>query len=516
MNCPAQDVIDEEIAAHEAALRKLRGRRNIYSPISKLPSEILAKIFVLVRWMDNSLSVGDICHTWREVLVDTSEAWNKINLSEIDSLDHAITILERTKQALLYVECLQTPNLEALHFTMSQISRIRCLDIAMCVLGNSLTSLDTVGPEMKKISLPNMERLVLRGGTGPGVETAAVFEGVFSMDMPSLHTLELHSIWLQSLQFLPAFPLLRKLRIIRPGTSLTSSKVLMVLRCTPALRELEMWSTSLPSLDEWRNQVECASVDLPHLSSLSLRSIDLVDIEGLIQRIKYPASACVQLRSVHGPYNTDRIKILSTILSHFAQSASAALADGMCLLSSSRIPGFQLGVSLRNTTLLEIHCENRATGIGASLFDLHKLLPSRQVRTLRVGGFGGFRRTERWKDLFIRHQQVETLILEFQTNSLVVQALTGIARGVEDVGGQQLDGVLPRLTSIKLRGCTFDSRGSQSPLTSSCICEFLQQRLDLGIPPNVFKIRRCNISPSIVESIAEIFPLDCDEETRGI
>ncbi|KAF9495885.1 hypothetical protein BDN71DRAFT_1446812 [Pleurotus eryngii] len=473
LNCPAQDVIDEEITAHEAVLRELRGRRNIYSPISKLPTEILAKIFVLVRWIDNSPSVGDICHTWREVLVDTSEAWNKINLSEINSLDHAVTMLERTKQAPLYVDCLQAPNLEALHLTMLQISRIRCLDIAMRDLGDSLTSLDSVGPEMKKKSLPNLERLVLRGGTGPGIETAAVFEGVFSMDMLSLHTLELHSISLQSVQFLPAFPLLRKLRIIKPNTSLSSSKVLMVLRCTPALRELEMWSSSLPAPDEGHNQVERASVDLPHLSSLSLRSIDLVDIAGLIQRIQYPPSACVRLRSVHGPYDTDRIKILSAILSHFARSESAALADGMWLLSSSRLPGFQLGASLGNTTLLEIHCENRATGIGASLFDLHKLLPSRQVRALRVGGFVGFRRTERWKDLFKRHEQVETLILELQANSLVVQALTGTARGGKDVGQQQSDGVLPRLMSIKLRGCTFDSRGSQSPLTSSCICEFL-------------------------------------------
>ncbi|KAF7423044.1 hypothetical protein PC9H_011208 [Pleurotus ostreatus] len=346
LNCPAQDIIDEEIAAHEAELRELRGRRNIYSPISKLPSEILAKIFVLVRWTDNSLSVGGICHTWREVLVDTSEAWNKINLSKIDSLDHAVTMLERTKQAPLYIECLQAPNLEALHLTISQISRIRCLDISMRDLGDSLATIASVGSEMKKKSLPNLQRLALRGETGPGIGTVAVFEGVFSMDMPSLQTLELHSISLQPVQFLPVFPLLRKLRIIKPNTFLSSSKVLMVLRCTPALRELEMWSSSPLAPEEGHNQVERASVALPHLSSLSLRSIDLVDVAGLIQRIQYPASTCVRLRSVHGPYDTDHIKILSAILSHFAQSASAALADGMWLLDSSRLPGFRLGVSL--------------------------------------------------------------------------------------------------------------------------------------------------------------------------
>ena len=82
-------IIDREIARLQESIRVLKSRRNELSTISRLPTEILCKIFSLVE--DNILSssrspkfwinFSQVSQHWRSVALSAPELWTKIPLS---------------------------------------------------------------------------------------------------------------------------------------------------------------------------------------------------------------------------------------------------------------------------------------------------------------------------------------------------------------------------------------------------------------------------------------------------
>ncbi|KAF7430150.1 hypothetical protein PC9H_005850 [Pleurotus ostreatus] len=507
-NCTAQNLIEAEIAAHEAAILQLKVRRNAYSPISKLPAEILAKLFILVRRsfsdfgdFPGGLNVATVCHSWREVFVSTTQLWDDLDLSKIKSQDCAELMLARSKQGALHIQWTR-PLLDrsVLSAVSSQILRIQDLDIC----GQSLAILDFF--PSKNRALPEMQRLALRRQVRATDAPPISMERVLSMDMPRLHTLELQNIYLPSIRVFQPSPCLQTLHITTPKRLLSLPDILTVLRATPTLHDLTLTHALFltPPSPSAREDPKYALVDLAQLTSLSVSCNHFRDIALLLQHVRYPCSARVLLRSVTFPHEAGLtepgcLEVLTAVLSRWAQSTSAGLADRMWLLNKFAWD-FKIGVALGEVPLLDIHCEEGGSRDQLRhLFHLHTLLPSRCVRILHISGFGAIEHPEEWKELFVRNHQVQRLVLETQEHPRIIQTLTD----------QSDTSILPQLKSLMLIRCCFDGHRSDRRFTPR-VSELLQQRID-QTPLKIFKIRNCVIEPATVRSLRNIIHVDWDQ-----
>ncbi|KAF9490941.1 hypothetical protein BDN71DRAFT_141076 [Pleurotus eryngii] len=500
--------LTHHIAAHEAAILELKVRRNAYSPISKLPAEILAKLFILVRRsfsdfgdFPGCLNVATVCHSWREVFVSTTQLWDDLDLSKIKSQDCVELMLARSKQGALHIQWTR-PLLDpsVLSAVSSQILRVQDLDI----FGQSPAILNFFPTENKV--LPAMQRLALRRHVRATDFPPMSMERVLSMDMPRLHTLELQNIYLPSVRAFQPSPRLQTLHIATPKRLLSLPDILMVLRATPTLHDLTLTHALFltPPSPSAREDPKYALVDLTQLTCLSVSCNNFRDIALLLQHIRYPYSARMLLHSVTSSHEAGLaelgcLEVLTAVLSRWAQSTSAGLADRMWLVNKF-VWDFKIGVALGEVPLLDIHCEEGGSKDQLRhLFHLHTLLPSRCVRILRVSGFGAIEHPEEWKELFVRNQQVQRLVLELQEHPRIIQTLTD----------QSDTNILPRLKSLTLSKCSFDGHRSDRRFTPR-VSELLQQRMD-QTPLKILKIRQCIIESATVRSLRNIIHVDWDQ-----
>jgi F-box-like len=106
-----QQAMDDEINSFQESLRALKARRNVLSPISRLPPEILAAIFSFLpssAWVTNAgnlarICVAHVCRRWRETALNYPRLWSDINLTKLTPVGMA-EILARAKVAPLHLE----------------------------------------------------------------------------------------------------------------------------------------------------------------------------------------------------------------------------------------------------------------------------------------------------------------------------------------------------------------------------------------------------------------------------
>jgi hypothetical protein len=106
-----QQTIIDEIYSLEASARALRCRYNEFSPISRLPFEVLAAIFSYLSvfaWNKGSrifawIYVAHICRRWRGIALNHPCFWSRINLTKLTPIGMA-EILSRAKMAPLHLE----------------------------------------------------------------------------------------------------------------------------------------------------------------------------------------------------------------------------------------------------------------------------------------------------------------------------------------------------------------------------------------------------------------------------
>lgn len=114
--------LQEEFLAHAKAVSISATLHNSSIPISTLPHEIFAKIFVTCRlaWRDKSYgsppaehTLSQVCQTWREIALDTAALWtqpewpghpNRINLYSFSRY------LERSKEMLIDIVISRIPS----------------------------------------------------------------------------------------------------------------------------------------------------------------------------------------------------------------------------------------------------------------------------------------------------------------------------------------------------------------------------------------------------------------------
>ncbi|KAG2012989.1 hypothetical protein CC2G_009932 [Coprinopsis cinerea AmutBmut pab1-1] len=141
-------LIDSRIAALEDEIRRWKSSRNELSEISRLPPEVLTRIFVIYEEMCNPDSVDhttwrpvilkpyqwtDVTHVsryWREAALGCPELWSNIRTS---NCNWAMALLERSKQAPISLDAMQAhgSKLEALLTdVLAQPQRLKSLRLS--------------------------------------------------------------------------------------------------------------------------------------------------------------------------------------------------------------------------------------------------------------------------------------------------------------------------------------------------------------------------------------------------
>ncbi|KDR80740.1 hypothetical protein GALMADRAFT_135857 [Galerina marginata CBS 339.88] len=138
-NASTEDVlhaIDQEVNEHKACLIALWKRRNTFVPISRLPPELLCKIFDFTTWNQTEgslhwIKVTHVCHEWRSIALNSPSLW--INLP-LQNARWSAEMLSRSKMASLVVDA-NPPSyrdfpLEAVSSALRHISRIIHLSLS--------------------------------------------------------------------------------------------------------------------------------------------------------------------------------------------------------------------------------------------------------------------------------------------------------------------------------------------------------------------------------------------------
>ncbi|KAJ8507686.1 hypothetical protein ONZ45_g9976 [Pleurotus djamor] len=275
--------VNETIQATRDHLRDLDSDRNASHPISRIPTEVLARIFetmalaqvkfeiapedfpfyldcenpeVRCQPYSSWLPVTQVCRTWRTLALNTPRVWSCIYNSITPRL--AVLFLERAKSAPL---CLRSTsakaNINTIMLVLSRHSQLKEVDVRCKVLG--------------------WEKLF--AGHLPFLDTLTLNAPIFSVNVPPsdafLHALPPDTAAIPALRHLnlrncsinlelPHFSCLRTLKLthLQDMWKLPMDTVIRGLRNMPDLEVLEMANVFYP----WSaTSTSVAPVDLPRL-----------------------------------------------------------------------------------------------------------------------------------------------------------------------------------------------------------------------------------------------------------
>lgn len=169
-----REQIDAQIAFHEAAIIHLKRKRNESSYISRLPPEVLCKIFLahaeqqgleteslaMVSFQQRTAhwikATSHVCKRWRDVGLSCPALWSNITFS---SSAWASAMLERSKQVPISVNiCGSSPKAEAvITKALSQVSRLKSLIIgdSTAFVQNQLRNMTAEVPCLQSLQLDN-------------------------------------------------------------------------------------------------------------------------------------------------------------------------------------------------------------------------------------------------------------------------------------------------------------------------------------------------------------------------
>ena len=332
MTTKAQERLDDEIAALTLALCNLRTQRNTLSPISRLPPEILASIFIHCacsrqkkqRGIPNWVNVSHVCRHWRDVALNCSTLWSFLFVS---SKYWTEELLARSKKAPLKVrvdsDCpKQSKELNLLEKVAPQADRIQdlCLRLTRREAERILSLFFSPASLLQTLEI-SVERSNYLG------EISQVSGVLFDGYMPALRKLELINY---------AFPLtsptlcgLTSLRLRDLGTSFqpTLASLKVALSRMQDLAHLHL-ENALPgvganSIDQSVENSEMLS--FPKLSRLSIVA-PFTTVVLLLSCFDIPLKTEVRLRCCFEAHAEDHTPIYPLLAKRFIASKDHAFA----------------------------------------------------------------------------------------------------------------------------------------------------------------------------------------------
>ncbi|TFK71933.1 hypothetical protein BDN72DRAFT_895186 [Pluteus cervinus] len=259
--------LDEEIAQLQSRLCSLRTLRNTLSPICKIPTELLSKIFTHTQEYNSPTFYGKVdlharwivswvCRHWRDIALTSPSLWTIICSQRTKtriSLDLFQELLIRSRNMPLFVG-LHNPPLDTLKMCLSHMPRIQHLRLASTLLPEVADLLDQPAPLLTSLEL----RIV-------ALRSATNFQGVY----PRLKRLIIETTPFVALSALIT-PVLTTLRIINPVLQMGVNDLIGQLPSLQRLTELVLGQC-------FRDDEDVASlprrIRLPNLQDLALSEV---------------------------------------------------------------------------------------------------------------------------------------------------------------------------------------------------------------------------------------------------
>ncbi|KAF4562521.1 hypothetical protein EYR36_003915 [Pleurotus pulmonarius] len=482
----AQRRLDAEIAAHEATIRDLKHQRNTYSSVSRLPSEIAATIFLLVKTELGQAAVGAIggvCRQWREILLASPRIWSSI---EVSRLDYALELLQRANSVPLEISCEERsytdPCRRVAEVVMSEVSRIQSLGVSL-----HPTDLVQFLRLNRNASAPILENLRL-SATSTHPEPFTLPHDILHREMPSLRQLVLNNMGI-SLQ-LPPLPQLIYLRIATH--SIDASLILASIKGTPKLEELHIEGLVL---DDCTDSLETV-IRLPNLTNISLAAMDLEDA-AMLTKIEYPPGARVHFSHKYKYWGEPD---LSTLVGVCRRLQIDPLPIDTVLLSSRSRGQTQMiiGVHHHEPYHLNLSLNIEPRYSPASCMTLCSALSLGDVSILKVVGFSMTPPTE-WPNLYRCFPQARSLHL-IHTSTWYFRTL---------MQGSTEEPPLPALETLRFSQCEFLVTSAQ---LIKALKALLKERKALNTPVATVIIRMSSITEEAVKELEDLTEVDWDGE----
>ncbi len=509
-----QEAIDKEIAVHEAALRKLRTRRNTLAPISKIPAELLAEIFILAKPLDTPypedlekhyrdideirgwLNVACVCQNWRNVALNAARMWNRLDLCSIKDLEWAAKVLARSQHAPLHVKCSDSErDWTVLSAILAHMDRIEHLEIDSVATDDSIVLSRIMAMIGLNDALDSLQSLRLRKLAGLYNATHSVHDGIHrffsAIQMPYLQTLDVEGFTLPPTT--PVLPQLRQLTYEPPPQANSSlAAMLSILRSMPSLERLEIGSalqTPDAAIEEGSN------VELPKLTHIVYNTTHFKG-SSLFRHIHYPSSARVKFTSqlsydhVHGTLCIDDLK---AIMLHMGDNDGAAsVHSNTVVIHDLDGAHFHMRVSNQDVRVLELKIPT-ASEDTLPLFRLSVMFPRSQAQTFRLCGFSSVKEGD-WASLFRQHEYVQSLEAE-EVNLACIRALFKPSDADQPP--------FPRLKTLQLGNCDIIT-------SATSLVRVLEERRLLGTPIDSLQIFECWVTKDIIGQLDKYVQVEWD------
>ena len=354
--------IDQDIEKMEEAIRALKSCCNSLAAISRLPPEILSRIFAAtiepgLLTMDWVEVTHVSCH-WRTVAIGCPRLWTTLAFARPRWVEE---MLKRSKMAPLVIDAQQFEymgsKLEAVQLAMNHISRVRELSIiaASASLGKLLSSVPRAAPMLQVLVLS----ISLNSYTESFHDNYSIPPELFSDDSSQLRHLELKHCNLDWTSHLLKGLTHLKVHDTAPGTRPSTPLFLDVLEQLPTLAVLDLHD-ALPHVADCSSAVlyQC-NVKLRSLTHLHL-SGSYFDCPNALRHISVSSSATLKLscRRIVSVPDADVSSILTLVSGLWEPTAiSSAAKLQRCPIRSLKILGAgSTGLTLQTwPTVLSFH-----------------------------------------------------------------------------------------------------------------------------------------------------------------
>ncbi|TFK63597.1 hypothetical protein BDN72DRAFT_963813 [Pluteus cervinus] len=279
--------IDKEITQLQERLCSLRTFRNSLPPISKIPTEILSKIFsesqepIKSSFLDevdlrSRFCISWVCRHWRRTALATPNLWtiiSKKNRNSAIDIDFAQQFLVRSRDLKISVNIFQ-PTRDLLSILASHMHRtehLRMVDVPMTLESDILFLHPT--PVLFSLDLSN---------THIPYESDPEPSGI----VPQLHHLSISAMHFETPSPLIT-PTLRSLRIINTLDGIDVNYLLRMLPLLENLTELVLVS----ALEDQDVTIPTERILLPRLESLTLSESNRGSVFDLLDSLNVPQTA---------------------------------------------------------------------------------------------------------------------------------------------------------------------------------------------------------------------------------
>ncbi|KAF9482400.1 hypothetical protein BDN70DRAFT_437094 [Pholiota conissans] len=298
---------------HKASILALKSQSNDYTPISRLPPEVLFRIFLFAQRNDDGrmlpysawIRLTHVIRRWRDIAVNSSILWTELHFGNIRWCEEAF---RRSKDAGLVINVRGSTrqHREAVNFALRHIAHIRGLyiydtnDVSQSVWNRLCYELVETAPRLEFLNLT-----FVSGSTYPKTFGAIhepypyrVREDVLKVKLQRLRSLWLTGFdnWDSRAIFHPALVHLTieqytDFRQAKP----TAEQFVLVMKEMPYLEYLHL-AYSLPIAAHQSDSFFAVnSIYLSHLQALYIISDKSQEVETFFQLVTFPPDAAIKV-----------------------------------------------------------------------------------------------------------------------------------------------------------------------------------------------------------------------------